>query len=260
MDKDEFRGPTALLLTTILLILTAELLVLTACGGDELQSHRPPAAMVTDGAWADWEDVPAHRVKEMNGLVIGVANDDEYLYLMARSTDLQLARQLWMLGIIVRVSGQGRDGSKLLVRYHGSVALADNLVRAGGGPGGGRMPTLLETGESSGLPVPGMIEVEQDNSVTTFAENRPDGPAAGSDVVGDVYCYEFRLPLDALFAEPVLEGGMAGQKVQLELQRGKMTAEMRRQMIFLRNSHRDMGGQRSEPRKLKVVIRLAGAV
>jgi len=105
-----------------------------------------------------------------------------------------------------------------------------------------------------------MIEVEQDNRVTTFAENRPVGPAAGSDVAGGVYCYEFRLPLDALFSEPALEGGVAGQKVRLELRRGKMTTAMRNQRIFLRNSRRDMGGRGSDPRTLRVTIKLAGAV
>jgi len=125
VDKDGFRGLTTLPVTLILFLLAAGLVVLTACGGGVLQSHRLSASMVTDGACADWEDVPTHRVKEMNGLVMGVANDDDYLYLMARSTDLQLARYLRMLGIIVQGSGQGKDGSKLLVRYYGSVAVGE---------------------------------------------------------------------------------------------------------------------------------------
>ncbi len=240
MKNDGFRGPTASLLTAVLLILAAEL-VLTACGGDELQSPRPPAVMAADGAWADWDAIPLHRVEEMNGLVLGVANDDEYLYLMARSSDLQLARRLRMLGLVVRASGQGDGGSELLVRYHGSVALSDNLMRAGGGPGGGRMPMLFETGENTGIPTPGMIEVEQGGRVITTPENRPEGTAAGSDFEGDIYCYEFRLPLDALFAGPALDGGVAGRKVQLELQGGNMTKEMRQQLILLRNSRGNRG-------------------
>jgi hypothetical protein len=296
VKKDGFYGQTTLLLTIILLILAAELLVLTGCGGDELQSHRPTTVMATDGSWTEWKEIPLHRVEEMNGLVLGVANDNEYLYLMARSSDLQLARRLRMLGLVVQASGQSDGGSELVVRYHGSVALSDNLMRAGGGPGGGRMPQLFETGENTGIPTPGMIEVQQGGRAITAPENRPEGTAAGSDVEGDMYCYEFRLPLDALFAGPALDGGLAGQKVQLELQGGNMTKEMRQQLILLRNSRgergergggmgggmggshrggdqrggdsmvggmggpggaRAPGGQGREPRKLKVTIRLS---
>ncbi len=274
--KDEFRGQAALLLTTVLLILVPELLVLTSCSSDTLPSHRPTSAMAIDGVASDWDEIPLHRVKEMEGLVVGVANDDNYLYLVARSSDLQLARRLRMLGIIVRASGAG--GSDLRLSYHGSVALSDNLMRAGGGPGGGRMPLAFETGEGKGLAMPGMIEVEQGGAVTRYAENRPEGPAAGSDVAGDVYCYEFRLPLDALFPESVLQGGVAGQRVQLEIQGGKMSREMRQQLIMLRNSRGNMGGggggreggkgggpggpgsaggQGNEPRKLKTTIKLS---
>ncbi len=272
MKKDRFRRPAALLLTTLLLLsLGAELLVLTSCGKDELQSRRPPAAMVIDGAWSDWEKIPVHQVDEMDGLVVGVANDEGYLYLIARSSDLQLARRLRVLGLVVQAAGAG--GSDLEIRYHGSVALSDNLTRAGGGPGGGRMPLPFETGEGSGLPVPGRIVVEQGGRVRTMSESLPDGPAAGSDIEGDVYCYEFRLPLDALFGGAALERGVGGQKVRLVLQSGKMTSEVRQQMIALRNSRGNsgkrgggpdsgMGGgvglPGGKPRKLVATVKLAG--
>lgn len=289
MKNDSFHGQTALLLTIIVLVLAAELLVLTACGGDELQSHRPPAAMVIDGQWSDWEEIPIHRVEEMNGLVLGVANDDGYLYLMARSTDVRMVRRLRMLGIVVEASGQGKEGSELHVCYHGSVQLSDSLAKAGGGPGDGRMPSPFETGDGPELPAPGMIEIEQGGTITRVAENRPDGIAAGSAAGGDVYCYEYRLPLADLFAGPLPEGGVNGRIVSLEVESGDMTDEMRQQMMQQGGGRgggmgggmgggrgggmgggrgggmggpggmQGSGGRDPDPKKLQVTIKLAGA-
>jgi hypothetical protein len=133
------------------------------------------------------------------------------------------------------------------------------------------MPLPFETGEGSGFAVPGRITVEQNGSVATYGENRPRGPAAGSDVDGDEYCFEFRLPLDDLFTGPVLDRGVAGKKIRLELRSGKMPKEMRQQMILLRNSRGDIDGDKGggmgggmglpggEPRKLKATVKLAGA-
>ncbi len=219
------------------------LLLLMACGVEQLQSGRPSGAMVVDGGWTDWEEIEIHQVKEMNGLVVAVANDDRHLYLMARSPDQQLVRHLRMFGLKLKASGRGKGGATIRLRYHGSVALADSLPPPGGGPGSDRMPLLRETGEEAGIPIPGMIEIERGDAVTRVAENRPDGLAAGSAAVGDVYCFEFRLPLDDLFSELASDDTLQGRRVGLELAAEKMPGRMRYQMEKMAGNGGRRGGR-----------------
>ncbi len=90
-------------------------LLLLSCGGLRIDSRWPDRDIVIDGDDSDWQDLKLY-VKDWP-VDIGVANDDDFLYLTLSTADRNLQRQAIMRGFEVWIDPGGRQSKILGVRY-----------------------------------------------------------------------------------------------------------------------------------------------
>jgi hypothetical protein len=90
-------------------------LLLLSCGGLRIDSRWLDRDIIIDGDDSDWQDLKLY-VKDWP-VDIGVANDDDFLYVTLSTADRNLQRQAIMRGFEVWIDPDGRRGRILGVRY-----------------------------------------------------------------------------------------------------------------------------------------------
>lgn len=159
------------------------------------------AAITVDGDIADWSGVPV-RYLENGPRVTGIAHDDRFLYVYFRYSDLELARRVLRMGVIVWVNPEGKHRADFGVRYRGTEAARKALDAIegdiGAPPAGG--PPMGEPGgrgrrpERAALGALEMIHFGVADDVIPEG-SKPEGAAAACQVVDGAFTYEFRIPL-----------------------------------------------------------------
>ena len=95
-----------------------------------LDSHWPAASIHVDGADTDWSD--RRYVLETLNVTVAVANDSNYLYLCAVTSDCSVQRQVVRRGIELWIDPKGGSKTYFGVRVPGADGEGQNNPRTGG--------------------------------------------------------------------------------------------------------------------------------
>lgn len=178
---------------------------LTGCGNEKLQSTYSNDEITIDGSMEDWEGLTTYI--DDAGVFVGVANDDDNLYLAFRSRRQHVNRRVILGGLSMQV----QPGL--------SVKFPMGLDRSSGPPAGMRNPqerereSMLPPGSFDNV---GIKEKGDSDWQIWAASDLPDIEVAGNQD-RDGLCIELKIPLtdspDGSFA---IEAG-PGEKVRLSL-------------------------------------------
>ncbi len=170
---------------------------------EKIDSSPSGDRILIDGSPSDWEDLPLVYLRE-SLRILGVAHDEEALYLMFRFGDPELARFIKVRGVMLWFNGDGKPKNKkeeFGIRYPGSKEVAQEIAThttpAGPEPGDIdedktlRALRLTLTGLRQ---LPGELTIVRMGEKELIEEAGTAGLQAASAVADGVYCYELRIP------------------------------------------------------------------
>ncbi|UCE05680.1 MAG: hypothetical protein JSW07_19130, partial [bacterium] len=213
--------------TIFLFVLMLGLSILIGCKGNKIQNQWLDQEIVIDGKYEDWEGINQNILEDQN-IVVGLANDENNLYLMFRGNDNRMERRIRMMGVTVWLNKEGKKKKDFGILYTGSTDLhvsyrpEINSSDPRNQQMEQRMQRMMETRRQH-LPKPGMIMIIQGDERTERNEFMLEGPAAGSASQNGVFCYEFKMPIPI---SPEL-----GNEVKLGLELGGFSDGDRKAMM-----------------------------
>ena len=170
-------------------------LFICSCKNETIQLQRPVSEISIDGDASDWENAPLQFVEDFNGM-LGLANDDDNMYVVFKFSDGMLARKIRRFGATFWIDIEGDKNKQYGIRYASSKELADSLdvmrpmFQSENSEMKSRAPQLQARAVEPGFMI--LINGEQED---LMAEKSKAGPAASSNYEGGSYCYELRIPL-----------------------------------------------------------------
>ncbi|MFH1686541.1 MAG: hypothetical protein ABIE70_03360 [bacterium] len=185
------RTPANYLFGHIPLMVVALAIVIFAagCKGIEIQSSWPIEGIAVDGQVADWDELPATFFEDEN-IVLGIANDNEYVYLQFRTRDEQYARLMKESGLTIYLD---HDGGKS----------KDFSLHLTAGPEVQLPGEMQPRRDRQGAPRD--MDRQTEPRFTCFIRNvilekdipltGEQGPAAAFDTSLGFYCWEVSVPL-----------------------------------------------------------------
>ena len=208
--------------------------ILVGCKGNKIRNQWVDQEIDIDGKFSDWAGINQNILEDQN-IVVGMANDENNLYLMFRGNDERMARRIGMMGVTVWLNKEGKKKKDFGILYTGSTDLHVSYrpeVRPSDSRNqqmDNRMQQMMEKRREN-LPKPGMIMIIQGEDKSERNEYALEGPAAGSAYENGVFCYEFKLPIPINIE--------SGGEIKLGLELGGMSDEDRKAMM------QEMGGMR----------------
>ncbi len=105
-------------------ILTALLVVLiSGCNSYELESDRRDRDVTIDGDDNEWDESRFYIEKE--GIVAGVMNDDEFLYVCIYPSNSQLSGKILRQGLTLWANAEGKKKKNYGIRFPLQTAMVD---------------------------------------------------------------------------------------------------------------------------------------
>lgn len=211
----------------VLIIMVLGLSIISGCKGTKIQNQWVDQEIKIDGSYEDWEGIDQNIIEDQN-IVVGLANDENNLYLMFRSNDNQMERRIRMMGVAVWLNKEGKKKKDFGILYTGSTDLHVSY-RPEMRSSDSRNPQMEERLQRmmerrrENLAQPGMIIIIQGDEKIERNEYALDGPAAGSAFQNGIFCYEFRLPIPISTA--------SGGEVKLGFEFGDMSDTDRKAMM-----------------------------
>ncbi|MCP4686082.1 MAG: hypothetical protein GY867_11655 [bacterium] len=173
-------------------LLFLSLLPAYGCKGDqEVVCTRVESTVTLDGQMADWEELPSAYFEDQ-GVVLGLANDNDNLYVMFRFRDQKWARTIRMSGLTLWLDGQGKKSKDFVLKYRGGPSMAD-LVPQDGNVNDKMRERMMKT--DSALSDELTCAVKDRIVEMPISLDGSNGPevAFGSD--HSFFVYEFKIPL-----------------------------------------------------------------
>ncbi len=171
---------------------------LAGCNNQKIQNQWIGRPFTIDGKPSDWEGTDQYDLKDLN-LMMGTANDENFLYFMFRGDDEKLLRQIQRFGVKIWLNSDGKKKKENGICYRGSPDLLSlpPMTDDGSEPGPPGMeehvPPMPEH-FGANLPAPGMLMLLRGKETQEVSEKSSSGPAAASGVQHGIFCYEFRIP------------------------------------------------------------------
>jgi hypothetical protein len=91
------------------------LLLLPGCGSTELASHWRDADVAIDGINTEWNENTVYV--EDPGVVVGVSNDDDFVYLCMMTSNREVQRQVILSGLIVWLDAENDKNKDFGIRF-----------------------------------------------------------------------------------------------------------------------------------------------
>lgn len=202
-----------------LLLVAGLLLGVGGCSSTQsLASQRVTSAVAVDGLEADWQD-NLQPVQGHDGLMMGVRNDADDLYVALVVSDASLARQIALGGLTLWFDPEGGKEKALGVQFPLGV-----LDRSGSPPPGFDPGSEGGRGRPAEVPMPSFARLalrrgEGDPGTPQPAAAGTGVTAAGSLNAGQIV-YELRVPLRgadfAVGASPGAEVGIGLETPEFE--------------------------------------------
>jgi hypothetical protein len=212
-----------------LFLLTA---LLQGCGSTvDVASNWSNSAVVIDGKADDWSSL--QPIKD-SPVLLGMRNDQDYLYLCLESSDRQFRQQLLGLGMTIWFEPKG--GDKIGIHYPlgrgrmgpgAGYGAPGGEIPAGGPPDGG--PAEVDgPGAEKGGNTPEIVkELEILGPGKNDVDRMPLIQAAGIEIQighsGGTIVYELKVPLQKSAKHPNGIAARPGSKVDVNFETGKFT-------------------------------------
>jgi len=198
----------------------------TACKDGTIQSQWAGDGLLADGRMADWNDIATTYLEDQEA-VVGLANNDENLYVMVRFRNPMWARTIHMSGLTVWLNAEGGKDRDFRLTFLGGPSM-EQIRQADSGSfgsprdGGGQSPDRMGRGMT---PKP--------DQLTCFIEGRivekpipcdgTEGPSAAGAYDHDFYVYEFKIPLQESAVRSYGLGVEPGATIGIGAEWGEMT-------------------------------------
>jgi len=192
----------------LVLLLAALPWLLAGCTSMEaVQSDQPEEAIAID---ADLEPWAGHLQSFEDGtLSVGVLNDEDALYVSARTSDTDLVREIMSRGLKVWIDGTGGNNQNLGIHYPSGM-VSDGMAAPPGAPAIDQIEMMREGFEASLEELEMIVDGEP---VRYVARSTPGiDVAARVDEVG-TFTYELRMDLQATDAAAYAVGAQPGRAV-----------------------------------------------
>lgn len=109
-------------------ILTSSLILFSGCGDEEINSAWTQSAIAIDGNQSDWEG-KLHYLSDQQA-AIGIANDNDYLYLCLATNDTAKMFQFFSTGFTVWLESKNID-EKIGIQYPMRSGNMSRMMRSG---------------------------------------------------------------------------------------------------------------------------------
>jgi len=195
------HGNPAIINILLLVTMSALVLPFSGCKSQEITCHWAQKKLIVDGDADDWKSYPA-TFFEKNNAALGLASDNENLYLLFRFQDPQLARTIRMTGLTLYLDPGGGKSKDFGVRYSGGLSFEEMRKNRGGEERGQmsrknddqRMKDMAQREERTQkfLTILNSEWLYDSLTVPVTGENGPKIAFAQS---GGFYIYEFSIPL-----------------------------------------------------------------
>jgi hypothetical protein len=213
---------TIQLIRKISISIIVSMATMSGCKNVEMVSSWTKTPIVVDGHFADWEKLPV-QVFEEEGVVVGISNDSNLLYLHYRTHDQKKAMAIATHGLTVYFDPSGGSSEDIYFRLRaGHRMRMKNQDRPEGEMAGRKPPAEGDRPDmmpSEGPGGPKFVYFSKrlmmsENPVETSGTN---GPAAAFDTSYGFYSYEFSMPLTQ-FAPGIFSLGVSpGQTIAIGL-------------------------------------------
>jgi hypothetical protein len=185
--------------STIITLLLMVTFVLPGCKTKDIPGQWTAQPIQVDGKSTDWAGLSLTHF-EKDGFSIGVANDNDRLYLMMRTHDASIVRTIRMTGLKLWLNTKGDKETGFGVKFRGGPSFG--LVR--------RPPDMQDQQRPEDRERPEMMEprrpMRDTAMVFTFVDEAQLidldipvdgklGPAIAVDTSEGFYSYEFSIPL-----------------------------------------------------------------
>lgn len=185
------------LLVSPLILITATII---GCKSEQLRCSWTGEPIVADGKLQDWEGKPT-RYFEDRGAVIGLSNDNDFLYVHFRTKDAKWAGLIKRTGLTLYIdTGGGKDKNFYIRFFDGpDVPAMKRHFRGDSASVSDDMPA------PPGFPASDFAGKKDGRRLLCFVKDRivempiaidgSQGPGAAYDTCWGFYCYEFAIPL-----------------------------------------------------------------
>jgi hypothetical protein len=213
------RKPTENRLKWLIGLVVITLLPAYGCKGDqEVTCSRADGLVAVDGLMSDWEELSATYFEDQ-GVVLGLANDSDNLYIMFRFRDEKWARTIRMSGITFWLDGQGEKGKDFMLRYRGGPRMSDLMQDDNSMPDRIRERMIkTDTAMSDEL----TCAVKDRIVEMPIQLDGSNGPAVAFDIDHGFFVYEFKIPLKESQVRYYGIGAEEGARITIGANWGKM--------------------------------------
>ncbi|MBL7073834.1 hypothetical protein ISS37_01160 [candidate division KSB1 bacterium] len=218
-----YKDFTSLSAKALLTLIFAGSILLAGCKSQEVQTHWSAEPVLVDGKMPEWEGVPTTYFED-SGVLLGLCNDSENLYVLFRFNDPKWARAIRMGGLTLWLDNSGKKKKDFGIRYTGGPPLLQ-MQRPGMTGEGGFWESL--TPEQRERLMQRRARADQitvilkkgDQAINIPADGS-SGPAVSFATPQDIYTYEFRVPLKKSDVFDYGIGAEPGQTISLGLEWG----------------------------------------
>ncbi len=178
--------------------------VSAAQGRVNLESNWRDREITIDGAMADWQGVMT-EIRE--GVLVGVLNDEHFLYLCVQSKDFDTSRRALAMGLMLHLDPKG--GKEIVIQYPIGIQ-AMSPLEPGGTPDREQLRRQMEEGLDELIILGG-------DSPRLAADSGLGIELRASGTNGE-FVYELKIALRESEAHPYAVGAELGAKISLELE------------------------------------------
>lgn len=207
---------------SLTLVAMAVAIALSAAGGckgeQELTCAYAKGGIKVDGLMADWEELPTSYFEEQ-GVVVGMSNDDDYLYLMFRFRDQKWARAIRMSGLTLWFDGEGKKGKDYQLNYRGGPDMSELMPQDENTPNQTRERMMMMNNAQADELTCAVKDRIVEMPIEVDGSNGPQA-ACGTDL--GFFVYEFRVPLREGGVRYYGVGAEAGATITIGANWGKM--------------------------------------
>lgn len=221
------RGQNKYKLRWVIGALVLSFVAVYGCKGDqELTCSRADGLIKIDGQMADWEGLPTAYFEDQ-GVVLGMANDDDNLYFIFRCRDEKWARTIRTSGLTLWLDGRGKKGKDFQLKYRGGPKMSELMPKGESAPEGMRDRMMQrDTARTDEL----TCAVKDRIVEMPIPLDGSNGPSVAFGIDHGFYVYEFKIPLKESIVRYYGLGAEAGAKITIGANWGKMDMGQRGEM------------------------------
>ena len=170
--------------TLAVLLVAMGCLIVSGCNTQKMTCHWTSLPIQVDGHMDDWADIPVSFFAE-KGYTIGLANDDERLYLLLRFRDSKWAASIRAKGLTLWFNANGDKDEDITIHYRGGPPMEELSAQS----------KWMSTFHSDSLAETFTYAVKDMIIEKPISPDGSSGPAVAFALDQGFFNYEFSIPL-----------------------------------------------------------------